>query len=229
MIIDAHAHIDVDRPDVLTVLCGTEPVSAEKVIAMRNDRVIASCALHPWYAEKHSVSEMLPFIEQSHVLGEIGLDSVWTDADMNAQRKVFHEQLELAAALKKPIVLHTKGMEKEIAGAIAKYDLRKLVHWYSCEEHLEMYLEQDCWFTVGPDHEANPAVRQVIERAPLCRLLTETDGLSAVEWALNRPVRAEEIGSVLRGELAAIARIKGIPVEEAERIVYRNLIEFVYG
>ena len=229
MIVDAHAHIDADRPNVLTVLCGTEPESAAKVIAMKSDRVIASCALHPWYADRFSVSDMLPFIGASPVLGEIGLDSVWTDTPMDAQRKVFLEQLDLAQKLGKPVVLHTKGMEREIAGIIEKYDLRKLVHWYSCGKYLDLYLRQDCWFTVGPDHAVNPAVRQVIERAPLSRLLTETDGLSAVEWALNRSVQPEEIEDVLRGELNAIAEIKGVSVEEAEAAVYRNLMNFIYG
>lgn len=229
MIIDAHAHLDVERPNILTVLCGTEPVSAAKVIAMQGDRVVASCALHPWYADRVTVEEMLPFIEASPVLGEIGLDSVWTDAPMDAQRSAFHRQLELAQQLNKPIVLHTKGMEREIAETIAPYSVRKLVHWYSCMDHLEMYLAQNCWFTVGPDWEQNPAVQQVIRRAPLNRLLTETDGLSAVEWALNRAVQAEEIEAVLRGELSAIASAKGISAEEAEAAVHQNLLKFIYG
>lgn len=229
MIVDAHAHIDVERRNVLTLLCGTEPESAARVIAAAGENAIPCCALHPWYADKFAVSDMLPFIEASPVLGEIGLDSVWTDVSMDAQRRAFHQQLQLAGRLNKPIVLHTKGMEREIAEAIAPCSVRKLVHWYSCMEHLELYLAQDCWFTVGPDHADNPAVRQVIERAPLNRLLTETDGLSAVEWALGRSVPPEEIPAVLRGELEAIARAKGISVGDAEKTVHENLIRFIYG
>lgn len=229
MIVDAHAHIDLDRPGILTVLCGTEPLSAERVLSMRAENVIASCALHPWYAARHSVEDMLPYIEKSPILGEIGLDSVWTDVPMVHQYKAFREQLEIAARLNKPIVLHTKGMEREIAREIRPYSVRKLVHWYSCEDFLDDYLEQDCWFTVGPDHENNPAVQQVIRRAPLNRLLTETDGLSAVEWALGRSVQPGEIESVLRGELNAIAQAKGITADEAEKAVYRNLMEFING
>lgn len=229
MIIDAHAHWDVRRPNVLTVFCGTEPASAKAVVSMKEEAAIACCAVHPWYADRVGVEEMLPYIEACPILGEIGLDSVWTDVPMDAQRKAFHAQLQLAQTLGKPIVLHTKGMEQEIAETIAPYRLRKLVHWYSCMEHLELYLAQECWFTVGPDYDRNPAVQQVIERAPLNRLLTETDGLSAVEWALDRTVQPEEIESVLRGELAAIAKIKGISLEEAEAAIYRNLMEFIHG
>lgn len=229
MIVDAHAHIDVERRNVLTLLCGTEPESSAKVIAAAGENVIPCCALHPWYADRFAVADMLPYIEASPVLGEIGLDSVWTDVPMDAQRRGFHEQLRLAGQMNKPIVLHTKGMEREIAETIAPCAVRKLVHWYSCMEHLEMYLAQDCYFTVGPDHTVNPAVRQVIERAPLNRLLTETDGLSAVEWALGRSVQPEEIGAVLRGELEAIAEAKGVCIERAEEIVRENLLRFIYG
>lgn len=226
MLIDAHAHWDRPRPDVLTMFCGTEPESALRVLGEKSDSVIVCCGLHPWHAEKFSVRDMLPYIEQCPVLGEIGLDSVWTDADMDVQRKAFHEQLELAQRLNKPVVLHTKGMEAEIARAIAPYSVRKLVHWYSCEEYLDLYLEQDCYFTVGPDFAVNPAVQQVIRRAPLNRLLTETDGMEAVEWALGRAVLPEEI---LSAGLKAIADVKGISEEEAEETVYANLMRFIYG
>ena len=52
MLIDAHAHLDVDRPQLRTLLCGTEPVSAAKVIARRSETVIPCCAVHPWNADR---------------------------------------------------------------------------------------------------------------------------------------------------------------------------------
>lgn len=229
MLIDAHAHIDVERPNVLTVLCGTDPVSAKDVMKKRSDLVITSCALHPWYADRFSVEEMLQYIKENPVVGEIGLDNVWTDVPMDIQRKVFHEQLALAEKLRKPIVLHTKGMEKEIAEMIAPFRTKKLVHWYSCMGYLDMYLEQDCYFSVGPDHGENPAVREVIRRVPLNRLLTETDGLSAVEWAIGRKAAADEVETVIRGELAAISEAKGVPLFDAEVAIHENLMRFLEG
>lgn len=234
MIVDAHAHLgdareQAARKNVYTVLCGTDPAGAERVLKLRECPGAVSCGLHPWNAERYDVADMLPMIQASPVLGEIGLDSVWTDADMGAQRRAFRQQLELAQSLGKPVVLHTKGMEEEIARTIAAYDVRKLVHWYSCDEFLELYLEQDCWFSVGPDYAANPAVQAVIRRAPLNRLLTETDGMSAVSWALGREVAPEEVEAVLRGELRAIARAREISEAEAERIVEENLFAFLKG
>jgi len=229
MLIDAHAHIDVDRPNVRTLLCGASPMDAQEVLERRNDMVIACCALHPWYAARHCVQDMMPYIAQCPVLGEIGLDSVWTDAPMEAQRSAFREQLALAEDMRKPIVLHTKGMEREIAETIAPCTVRKLVHWYSCMEHLDLYIAQDCYFTVGPDFDKNEAVQQLIRRVPMNRLLTETDGLSAVEWAIGRRAAPDEIERVLRGELQAIAQAKGMPCPEVEKMVCDNLQRFLYG
>jgi len=120
-------------------------------------------------------------------------------------------------------------MEKEIAETIAPYTVRKLVHWYSCVDYLDLYLEQDCYFTVGPDHGENAAVREVIRRVPLNRLLTETDGLSAVEWAIGRKAEPDEIELVLRREIEAIADAKGLSCSETEAAVYENLLRFIYG
>ena len=79
------------------------------------------------------------------------------------------------------------------------------------------------------DWQTNPAVEQVIARAPLSRLVTETDGLDAVAWALGRPVEPEEIPGVILGELRAIARAKGVSEAEARVRVWENMMAFIHG
>ena len=208
MIIDAHAHIDVDRPGILTVLCGTEPLSAERVLSMRAGNVIASCALHPWYAARHSVEDMLPYIEKSPILGEIGLDSVWTDVPMVHQYKAFREQLEIAARLNKPIVLHTKGMEEEIARMVRSFPHPVVVHWYSGPmDALEDFLAQGCHFTIGPDIAVNPSVQAVAKLAPDDRILFETDGMDAVRWALG-DIPSVDLPRVLYSSMCAAAKLR---------------------
>ena len=102
------------------------------------------------------------------------------------QREVFERQLEIASEGGKPVVLHVKGMEREAAERDpAGIPAGTWVHWYSDLEWLDLYLEQDCYFSVGPDVAVNPAVQQVARRADLSRLLVETDGFGAVRWALG--------------------------------------------
>ena len=231
-LVDAHAHLHSAeelraRDGIFTILCGVDPSDASRVLWLRGERFEVCCGLHPWHVEECSVDDMLPHLEAAPVIGEIGLDSVWTEADMDCQRRAFVRQLDIAREMGKPVVLHTKGMEAEIARILARYDLVKLVHWYSCDAHLERYLDQDCYFTIGPDAAVNPAVQAVAQRAPLNRLLTETDGLDAVSWALNRPVEPRELPEVLRGELRVIAALKGISEAQAREAIWQNLRRFL--
>jgi len=232
MLIDAHAHYQrpdelVARRGVRTLFCSTNPATAAQALALRGESRLASCGLHPWQTDRFTVADMLPYIARSAALGEIGLDSIWCNVDMDIQRRAFTAQLDLAQQLDLHVILHTKGMEAEIAEALSSYAMPKLVHWYSCGEHLEKYLAQDCYFTVGPDHRTNPAVQAVLRSVPPDRIMTETDGLEAVAWALGRDVVPEEIKAVIQDELAAISRVHGISIFEAEDRVEENFARFM--
>jgi len=230
-VIDAHAHPGTpqerrirERLGIATLLCGTDPASAADVLACAVGSAVFTpcCALHPWKAADFPPEAMLPFLEMCPVVGETGLDSVWCDTPMTAQTEVFLWHLDYAQRAGKPVVLHTKGREREAAQILRRYSMPKVVHWYSCEEAPGDYLEQGCYFTIGPDAETNPTVRRVAALAPLDRLLTETDGLNAVTWALGRNVEPEELPAVLRSELCVIAGEKKLPVETVARAVERN-------
>lgn len=235
-LVDAHAHLGTPEElearkaaGVVTLMCGTEPESAAKVTQLASAALIPHCALHPWHAEECLLADMLEYMDMCPVVGEIGLDSVWTETDMEAQRRVFRAQLDWAERRRKPVVLHTKGMEREIVWTLGRYTVRKLVHWYSCDQYLDEYIAQDCYFTVGPDCERSEAVRAVIARAPIERLLTETDGMSAVAWALERDVAPGELSSVLEGEMREIASIKDLSLEHVRESVWVNFNRFVWG
>ena len=73
MLIDAHAHFATPdelpaRAHVRTVFCGTDPASAATALSLRGENRLAACALHPWYADRFTVAELLPFIRESTAL-----------------------------------------------------------------------------------------------------------------------------------------------------------------
>lgn len=190
--------------------------------------IVPTFGLHPWQSAAYSFDDMKPFLEKAAIIGEIGMDNVWCDIPLARQQMIFEEQLAFASAHKKPVILHTKGQEMEIANLIRQYPNRYLVHWYSDLNGLEAYLEQDCYFTLGPDLKKNPAVRQVLEAAPLNRILVETDGWSAVEWAFegdhNYPayfglqaserLSVEALPTILLGNMKEIAAFHKLTLEE---------------
>ena len=100
-----------------------------KLQTRKNKRIWISAGIHPWKADVTVWEEMKVALREAEVIGEIGLDSVWCHVDMKIQKTVFLRQLELARDFQKPVILHTKGMEKEILEMIQKFPNRYLVHW----------------------------------------------------------------------------------------------------
>ncbi|HJG82494.1 MAG TPA: TatD family hydrolase [Lacrimispora saccharolytica] len=205
---DAHAHLGDEeellsrkRENISSLVCAGTPEEAERLMLLCEHSpfspiLLPALGLHPWQAGNVSFRDMEPWLLKAPVIGEIGMDSVWCDVPLSKQEKVFCAQLELASALKKPVVLHTKGQEKKIAGLIRNYENTYLVHWYSGEEGLSEFLELDCYFTVGPDVFYNPSVQRAARLAPENRLLVETDGCSAVKWAYENFLGGELSGKV---------------------------------
>ena len=236
-ICDAHAHIG-DEAEIAarhaqrvhTALCGTDPENAKAVeaLCLREPLFTAHYGLHPWKTARFSVREMESWLAKCRVIGEIGLDSVWCDVPAADQRPAFIRQLDIAREMGKRVLLHTKGCEEEIARFVSERRVPCVVHWYSCMEHLERYLDLDSWFTVGPGVFNDPAVREVARRAPEGRVLVETDGLSAVAWALEREVGVGELPSILEGMLREIAALRGETVEQT-RLQAAEAYAEVYG
>ncbi len=131
-------------------------------------------------------------------IGEIGLDYYWNAATHDLQKKVLHEQLNLAADTGLPIVLHMRESGDAMAGPCSNDLMKLLREWvtalksaknplaerpgvlHSFSGSLEMAQEAiDLGFYIGvsgPVTFKNAQERQeIIAALPLERLLTETD------------------------------------------------------
>ena len=119
------------------------------------EELLLSFGIHPWYADQPRTEEMQEAYGECDYIVEIGMDSVWCDIPLDIQQKRLEEQLQIAADLKKPVLLHTKGQEKRIAELLRGFPYHICVHWYSgTEQDLEPYLDMGCYFTLGPDFSA---------------------------------------------------------------------------
>lgn len=234
-IYDGHAHLGggeeraIRRSRKITsMVCAGTPKEAENLLAEaeKDPFIVPAVGLHPWHSQEYRVEEMLPFMRRVPVIGEIGMDSVWCQVPMEIQRQAFKEQLQIAESLGKPVVLHTKGMERKIGEMIGKYKNRYLVHWYSSMEDLDAYLDADCYFTIGPDLAVNPAVQQVARRAPIDRLLVETDGFSAVRWALGE-VDFQKIPDLLTENMEQAAKLRNLTLTRMASQMEMNFQRFI--
>lgn len=239
MIIDVHTHIGkkeveqgiislLNTHEIYSVACGSDLESCEFIsqLATQSKFVLPIFGLHPWKATTDTVHSIEEYLKDCIIIGEIGLDTVWCDVPMKKQEEVFYQQLEIAERRGCPVILHTKGAEGKIGNIIEKYTMPVLVHWYSEENHLEPFLERDCYFSVGPDFETNEAVRKLVKKVPLERLLVETDGLFALSWAFSRETTLEDIPKALAKTMGYVAQVKNLSLEQVEATMEDNFKKF---
>ncbi len=201
---------------------------AQSETAKQNGNFTLSFGIHPWYSDRFDPRDCREYFQACPIIGEIGMDSVWCEIPLDVQRRAFAQQLEIAAELGKPVVLHTKGQESQIAEMIRDFPGKVCVHWYSgSEADFEKFLEAGCYFTLGPDLAERYAsqedtelwsertaaslagqdamaystalYRRMLREIPAERLFLETDGLSSIAW-----MRGQEMGAVSFRDIPAV-------------------------
>lgn len=234
---DAHIHLSPFAEDFLAhhavpsvISCATpEECAHAEALASQHAHIFCSYGIHPWHAAETSWEAMLPWLEKATLIGEIGMDNVWCDTDLALQREVFERQVAFAAAHHKPVVLHTKGMEREIYEIIRRYPNTYHVHWYAADHHLDDYLALDCYMSVGPFPTLDENVAAVATRTPRERLLIETDGIDAVRWATGRDVSEDDYPATLVQIASEIAEIRHLTTEDVLRQTRDNLWRFIHS
>ncbi len=145
-----------------------------------------SFGIHPWESDRYDPYDYMELYEKAPIVGEIGLDSVWTDIPHEIQLECFRKQLGIAEKLKKPAVLHTKGCEAETALLTEDFGCPLMIHWYSGDmETLDHFIDRGCFFTLGPDaaFADRGRLRTMLGRVRPERLFAETDGIDSIFWA----------------------------------------------
>ena len=211
--------------------------------------VLHSFGIHPWYAHQYDPGLYMEYFRQCDVVGEIGMDSVWCAVPLEIQRKSLECQLQIAADLHRPVILHTKGQEAVIARLLTDFPEKICVHWYSGNERdLDAYLEKDCYFTLGPDTSALCGLRgegstgkngngeqkeavtvrqRMLREIPSERLFVETDGIGAVAWAKGLEwLELPGIEPALWDGIVCAAAWKGISAQKMSRKMEQNLMRF---
>lgn len=237
MLSDAHCHLSANtelakeqqRLNIIAIINCESPQEyvINRALTQGYSHQYLSAGIHPWQVETVSWSSMLPILNEAKLIGEIGLDNVWSTIALDKQRRLFEQQLAFAFRYKKPVILHTKGCEQEIAKTISHYPNRYLVHWYSDKNYLADYIALGCYFSIGPDVMNNTVVQHIAKTVPLSRLLVESDGLSAIEWAQKRPITVYEYQASLLQSINYIAMLRATSAEKIKQVCYKNLLHFI--
>ena len=211
MLIDSHAHIDMpefnrDRDQVLArarqqgvsviINVGVDLASSRVSlkIAQRSPDIFTTVGFHPNSTHKMKEGDLSLLGElagNSRVvaIGEIGLDFYRKSSPRQRQLEVFQQQLELAAELGLPVVIHCRNAHKEALDIITPWAKSishsagyshgvGVMHCFSGGMKLaQRYIELGFMISLaGP--VTYPSAREGVEVArelPLDKLLVETD------------------------------------------------------
>jgi TatD DNase family protein len=240
LLIDTHAHLFFDdfedrleeviaraeAAGVAAIVCaGIDLPTSEKSIqiAERYPQVTATVGVHPHDAKDAPEDtikrlEELAAHEKVAALGEMGLDYYRNLSPPEVQREVFRAQLELAAALNLPVVVHNRQADEDLYALLTEVGhARGVAHCFSsapdfARKLLDFGFHISFTGTVTYGNRQNAAV---LQRFGLERVMVETDSpfLAPVphRGKTNEP-------AYVRHTAEKIAEICELPLEEVARI-----------
>ena len=165
----------------------------EETLLSFRGKVYRFLGVHPWNAESAQAEGVVSGLrdELAHDLdagvGEIGLDRLKVKSITQRQRELFVAQLEIAADMRRPVVLHGAKCWGEVVKTVRPYAGRIpafLFHGFSRSAGLVPEIAAlNGFFGVGKavlnDHAVN--YRELVKGLPVDRLLVETDDDSTEE------------------------------------------------
>ncbi|MEM3596647.1 MAG: TatD family hydrolase [Candidatus Bathyarchaeia archaeon] len=209
-------------------------INSLKLAKKYDGLVYAALGIHPWNVQALTNDELQEVVKlisgqrtnQAVVaIGEVGLDAkyekIWAK-----QLKVFDEMLRLAERLDLPVIIHSRGTTAYIVDMLPSYRLKKvLLHWFSNPiSALAKAIENGYYITEGPPTVYSNGIKEVVRRTPLTNLLTETDG--PVRY-FKQPFNGEKTTpAFVPVVVEAVAKIKGLSVEEVAEQIVKNFTEF---
>ncbi|MDR2678983.1 MAG: TatD family hydrolase [Zoogloeaceae bacterium] len=236
MLIDSHCHLDfpelfAELPRVLTAMQEADVAGAlcigvnledfPKVLALAENhaRLFASVALHPEYddkAEEPDVARLVALSTHGKVIaiGETGLDYHWHKEKPEWQRERFRTHIRAALAAQKPLVIHSRNAAEDTLRILEEEDAARcggIFHcfsedWVVAERALALgfYLS----FSGIVTFKNAKAVQEVAVRAPLARILVETDA----PYLAPHPFRGKRNEpAYVRHTAECVARLRGMP------------------
>jgi TatD DNase family protein len=239
-VIDTHAHLTaLDDPDeaieraaaagvtrILTVGTSVDDGARALELADGHDGVFAILGIHPHDAGTATDTDLAALRDllahpKAVAVGETGLDWYRDYAPRDAQCRLFAAQLDLAAELQKPVVIHTRAADDDTLAALAGFDGTVILHCFSSAHMLPTALERDWYVSFAGNATFPKAVdlRLAATEVPAETILAETDS----PYLAPQPVRGKrnEPANVVH-TVAALARARREEAEELGRRIERN-------
>ena len=240
MLIDTHCHLydEAFQPDFEAVLAraceagmeacvmpGIDRSSHDALLAVADalpDFAFPCIGLHPTSVGE-TWQEELDFVKAHlgdrrwYAVGEIGLDEYWSKDFVKEQMRVLSEQIELAARLDLPVIIHLREATDDFLRVLADLRgvaFRGVMHAWSGSYEMYRRLLDLADFRFGIGGVAtykNAGVAAALEKMSLHDIVLETD----CPWLTPVPYRGKRNEpAYVRLVAEKVASIMGLPLEE---------------
>jgi TatD DNase family protein len=214
---------------------GWDRVSSEAALelaARHPDLLAAAVGIHPHYVAEATAAdweaiEILATSPGARAVGEVGLDFFRNVSPPDVQRDALRRQLDLAARVRKPVVVHDREAHAEVTAALVTHAAASgvttpgILHAFSGDAAMAAALA-DAHYLVSFAHPVsyakNLGPRSAAAAIPADHLLVETDApyLGPASDQRNEPT------TTLR-TAAVIADLRDEPVEAVAAAAGANL------
>jgi TatD DNase family protein len=246
MLIDSHAHIQLDRFDadreavleraqeagvhaILVIGFDLETSRGAIELAEKYDQIYATVGMHPHDArdlddETVRIFRDLTTHPKVVALGEMGLDYYRDLSPRPVQQEAFERQLDLAEELNLPIVIHNREAYHDILPILGarRGKIRGVMHCFSGDVEI-MHQSLTLGFYIGiggpVTYRRSDALQGVAREVPADALLVETD----CPWLapqFRRGKRNEP--AYVRATAEKIAGLRGISLEAIGEMTTQN-------
>ncbi len=208
-------------------------LDALELAARHRGFVYVTLGFHPTQAPGapwEEVERYMRFVEEHSGeivgIGEIGLDKYWIrdEEGHRAALRVFEAMLELAERLGKPVVIHSRKAEAEALEVVEAYRLPGvLFHSYTGNmTTAKRILDHGYLFSLNYRVTNTKTMRKIARKYPLENILLETDSpFLSPSGGVNEPANVRYVAE-------EVARLRGITLEEVDRVTTANAARF-YG
>jgi len=252
VIIDTHAHVDMDAYDedreetlrralendvqyILNIGCDINSSYRALELAERYDMIYATAGVHP-----HDVKDITDDtyrhlrILLDHpkmlALGEIGLDYFKNYSPHDVQREHFRKQVELAKELNKPIIIHCRDANDDVVSILKDYyddpnGRSGIFHCFAGDQKLaDAALNMGFYISFAGTVTFKKAddLREVAKTVPADRLFAETD-CPYMAPVPNRGKRNEP--AFVAHTVEKLAEVRGLRVDDVARAMELNFNE----
>jgi TatD DNase family protein len=250
-LIDTHAHLDADTfaEDLDEVLSHAQAAGVTRIftigitletsrsavaLAEKYPQVSAVVGIQPNYAAEagaNDLAEIESLLAHPKVvgIGETGLDRYWDFAPLDVQAEFFRAHLRLAFEHQLPFIIHCRDAENDVLSVLEEFGehqpFRGVMHSFaghaeSAESFLAMGLHLS--FSGMLTYKKNEELRTIAKRAPLDRLLVETDAPYLVPTPKRGQIKRNEPAFVIH-TAQVLADLHGMTIEEMARRTSQNV------